>query len=134
MTWEEYYNKFYDWAVSTQVRNLSCLTTLGDADEVAEIVIELQVDVPAANRLLRKAIKVGMAFKCDDLIEFLNICDEGLATEAVRLSAGRLSESNMEELYGFASEDVIKEVCKLRHFRLPEDMREEVFDEDEEYR
>ena len=72
-----------------------------------------------------------MAFKVDDLIEFLNICDEALATEAVRISVDRLSESDMEELYGFTSEDLIKEVCELRHFRLPEDMREEDFDDEE---
>ena len=51
-TWEEQYEKFYDWAESTQIRNLSQLTTLGDVDEVAEIIFELQVNVPAANRLL----------------------------------------------------------------------------------
>jgi len=45
-TWEEYYEKFYDWAESAQVRNLSQLTTLGDVDEVAEIIFELQVNVP----------------------------------------------------------------------------------------
>ena len=43
-TWDEYYEKFYDWTEKTQVRNLSALTSLGDADEVAEIIIELQFD------------------------------------------------------------------------------------------
>lgn len=56
-TWDEYYEKFYDWAESTQVRNLSGLTSLGTADEVGEIIIKLKVNVPAANRLLRKAQK-----------------------------------------------------------------------------
>ena len=61
-TWGEYYEKFYDWAESTQVRNLSGLTSLGPADEVGEIIIELQVNVPAANRLLRKAVEAKLAF------------------------------------------------------------------------
>ena len=61
-TWDEYYEKFYDWAESTQVRNLSALTSLGTADEVGEIIIELQVNVPAANRLLRKAVDAKLAF------------------------------------------------------------------------
>lgn len=34
-TWDEYYEKFYDWAESTQVRNLSALTSIGNADEDA---------------------------------------------------------------------------------------------------
>ena len=27
MTWDEYYEKFYDWATSTQIRRLSALTS-----------------------------------------------------------------------------------------------------------
>lgn len=130
-TWEEYFEKFYDWAESTQVRNLSQLTTLGDADEVAEIIIELQVNVPVANRLLKRANEAKMAFKVDDLVEFLNICDVKLAEEAVCNSVTRLSEADMEELYGYMSEELIMDICKHRKFQLPEDMREE--DEDEEY-
>ena len=38
-TWDEYYEKFYDWAEITQVRNLSALTALGSADEVGESII-----------------------------------------------------------------------------------------------
>ena len=118
-TWEEYYEKFYDWAESTQVRNLSQLTTLGDVDEVAEIIIELQVNVPAANRLLKRANEAKMAFKVDDLVEFLNICDVKIAEEAVCNSITRLSEADMEELYGYMSEELIVDICKQRKFQLP---------------
>lgn len=69
-TWDEYYEKFYDWAESTQVRNLSGLTSLDSADEVGEIIIELQTNVPAANRLLRKAVDAKLAFSGSDLVEF----------------------------------------------------------------
>ena len=89
-TWEDYYEKFYDWAESTQAHNLSQLTTLGDVDEVAEIIFELQVNVPAANRLLKRANEAKMKFKADDLVEFLNICDMKLAEEAVCNSTMRL--------------------------------------------
>lgn len=84
-TWDEYYEKFYDWAESTQVRNLSALTSLGTADEVAdevgEIIIELQVNVPAANRLLRKAVDAKLAFSGSDLLEFACINDKALAMQ-----------------------------------------------------
>ena len=67
-TWGEYYEKFYDWAESTQVRNLSGLTSLGPADEVGEIIIELQVNVPAANRLLRKAVDAKLVYISTDYV------------------------------------------------------------------
>ena len=89
MTWADYYDRFYDWAESTQVRYLSSLSTLGPADEVGEIIIELQVNVPAANRLLRKAVEAKLAFSGSDLVEFACINDKELATAAVRNSAER---------------------------------------------
>lgn len=99
-TWEEYYEKFYDWAESTQARNLSGLTSLGSADEVGEIIIELQVNVPAANRLLHKAVEAKLAFSASDLIEILCINDKALTTAALHNSASRLSSADMEEYLG----------------------------------
>lgn len=130
-TWDEYYEKFYDWAESTQVRNLSALTSLGSADEVGEIIIELQVNVPAANRLLKKAIAAKLAFSGSDLLEFACINDKELATAAVRNSAGRLTAEDMEYLYGEIDDEVIIEICKQQNIVLPEDLREE--EEFEEY-
>ncbi len=124
-TWDEYYEKFYDWAESTQVRNLYGLTSLGSADEVAEIIIELQVNVPAANWLLRKAVEAKLAFSGSDLVEFACINDKELATAAVRNSAERLTAEDMEYLYGEIDDRVIVEICKQRNLLLPEDLREE---------
>lgn len=131
-TWDEYYEKFYDWAESTQVRNLSGLTSLGSADEVGEIIIELQVNVPAANRLLRKAVEAKLAFSASDILEFLCTNDKILATTALYNSVSRLSSTDMEDLYGFADDDDIIKICKERNLTLPEDLREEEEYEDEE--
>ncbi len=130
-TWDEYYEKFYDWAESTQVRNLS-VDFSGTADEVGEIIIELQVNVPAANRLLRKAVEAKLAFSGSDLVEFACINDKALAIAAVRNSAERLTAEDMEYLYGEIDDEVIIEICKQRNILLPEDLREEEEYEDEE--
>ena len=50
MTWDEYYEKFYDWATSTQIRRLSALTSYGSPAEVTEVAMEL-CDEKAASRL-----------------------------------------------------------------------------------
>ena len=135
-TWDEYYEKFYDWGESTRVCNLSALTSLGTADEVAvmikefipvasEIIIELQVDIPAANCLLQKAVEAKLAFSGSDLVEFVCINDKELATAAVRNSAERLTADDMEYLYGEIDDEVIVEICKQRNILLPEYLREE---------
>lgn len=90
-TWHESYEKFYDWAQSTRIRNLSALTSLGPADEVGEIIIELQENIPAANHLLKKAVEAKLAFCADDLMKFLYANDKALAAAAVYYSASRLT-------------------------------------------
>lgn len=125
-TWDEYYEKFYDWAESTQIRNLSALTSLGDADEVAEVIIELQGNVSASNRLLKKAVAAKLAFSASDLIEFLcGVNDTTLATAALYNSASRLTAEDMEDLYGEVDDEVIIEICTQRKLALPEALREE---------
>jgi len=61
-TWDEYYDKFFDWAESTRIKNLSYLDSLGDSDEVTEVIIELKENRNAANRLLRRAIDEKFKF------------------------------------------------------------------------
>lgn len=124
-TWDEYYEKFYDWAESTQVRNLSALTSLGSAEEVAEIIVELQVNKSASNRLLSKAVDAKLQFSSDNLLDFLYYNDEKLAVTAVYNSADRLTAEDMENLYGVLDDDIIIEICDEYNIALPEDLREE---------
>ncbi len=125
MTWDEYYEKFYDWPESTQVRKLSALTSLGTADEVGEIIFALPDHAPAADCLLRKAVEAKLEFSVDDLIWFLNYNDKALATEAVYNSANRLTAEDMEELYGEVDDAVIINICSKRNLPLPELLTEE---------
>ena len=37
MTWEEYYENYYDWAESTAIKKLSSVDMLGNTDEVTEL-------------------------------------------------------------------------------------------------
>lgn len=92
------------------------------------------MNVSAANRLLKRANEAKMKFKTDDLVEFLNICDVKLAEEAVCNSIQRLCEADMENLYGYISDELIVDICRQRKFQLPEDMREEdEYEEDDDY-
>ena len=72
MTWDEYYEKFYDWATSTQIRRLSALTSYGSPAEVTEVAMEL-CDEKAASRLINRALDAGVTFQVEN-IEDLNCC------------------------------------------------------------
>ncbi len=61
MIWAGYYDKFYDWSESTQVKKLSSVGSLGRADEVTEVMIELAYNhEDVVNRIARKTIFTGV--------------------------------------------------------------------------
>lgn len=55
MDWDSYYEKFYEWATSTQIKKMSSLTSFGVSVEVAEVAQEY-MDEKAASRLIKKAV------------------------------------------------------------------------------
>ena len=54
MDWDSYYEKFYEWATSTQIKKMSSLTSFGASAEISEVAQEY-MDEKAASRLIKKA-------------------------------------------------------------------------------
>ena len=128
-TWDEYYEKFYDWAESTRVKNLAYLESVGDADEVVEVLIELEENKNAATRLLRKAVEEKIVFTGDALSNlFLWDFDEKLVMEAMRNSAANFTTEDIEALYASVDEEILLEICKKWKIPVPKELQE--FDED----
>ena len=68
MTWEEYYEKIWEWKPSTMVKYMSKLSDFGPSEEVMEAIIEISFgDTKGATRMLKKAIDAG--------VKFLMICE-----------------------------------------------------------
>jgi hypothetical protein len=129
-TWDEYYEKFFDWAESTRARNLYGLVSLGDPEEVGEVIMELHDNGLASDRLLRMAVEAKLVFSEYYLSEFSEKNDVSLVRAAVLNSAESLTSDDMESLYGVIDVDLIEEICKRRGIPLPEDMREYCEDDD----
>lgn len=75
LTWDEYCDKFYDRANSTQISRISKLTSFGSADELCEVAIELS-DEAAAMRLIKKALTAGVVFTADQIICLIDALNE----------------------------------------------------------
>lgn len=80
----------------------------------------LQVNVSAANRLLRKAVDETLEVSAYYLIEFLCINDKTLATDTLYDSVRRLTSEDIKDLHGIADDDVIIDICLKRNLLLPE--------------
>lgn len=104
-TWDEYYEKFYDWATSTQIKHISDLTSYGSADEITECALEY-CDEKAASRLVNKALDAGVVFSTSNLEE-LSMCvtDETMNRLADNLQ-GNFTDAELEELAGSIDNDI----------------------------
>lgn len=120
-TWAEYYDKYWQWAESTAIRNLSQLTSLGPADQVAEVISYFSNHPSAANRLLARAVDEKIAFSGSDLADFAldDDLDKKMVGEAALLSADQISFENLNDLYGELDDKYIVEICKKTQLPPP---------------
>lgn len=132
ISWNRFYNAFYDWKAEYAKARLQALMDFGSDDEVLEVVQELfWNDEYEASRFITKALDAGVRFRDENLVELAGLCDEDTVRQAVLLSKLLLREESLEELYGNVSDDIIIQIAEEQNLKLPEDLREEQ-DEDEE--
>ena len=121
MTWEEFYDNYYDWAESTAIKKLSSVDKLGNADEVAEIVSDLffhHKDV--CNRIARKAIEQKLVFSWNNLQDTEGCIDDDLQKQLLMQSYSSFSKEDLEDMAGYYDDDMIDQLYKLKGMPLPE--------------
>jgi hypothetical protein len=107
MEWDEYYEKFYDWANSTQISRISKLTSYGSADEICEVAIEL-CDEVAATRLIKRAVAAGVIFSADQIVELMDVLNEDGMNCVIAASTCTFTREQLDDLCCAVSEDVLE--------------------------
>ena len=126
MNWETYYEKFYDWAESTQIRKLSELSDFGPPEEIVE-VIEGLMNEKAASRLARKAVEAGVQFSTEQLEELTSCCDTLTMNQLLLAAKQPFDRETLEdEFYGAVDDAVLAQVAARNRVKLF------AYDEDEE--
>ncbi|MCR5755572.1 MAG: hypothetical protein K6G30_12275 [Acetatifactor sp.] len=130
MTWDEYYEKINDWAVSTAVNKISSLEDMGTADEIVEALVIIGFeDVKGATRLLNRALQHGIKFSGENLAEIADYCTEESFKKALAQSADALTVQDLEDLYGCVSDELIIDLSKRYKIDAPEDIADEYEEE-----
>ena len=121
MTWEEYYDRFYDWAESTRISKLSSVDVLGPAEEVTEIMLEFAFShEDIVNRIARKAIEQKVIFSAENIMDLTNCMDSGLQGQMALQSVSAFSEQDIQKFEGCLDDDVIIKLYRTRGFKVPE--------------
>ena len=77
MTWDDYYERFFDLSLSTQKSYSYKLTSYGDAEEVFEVLSEFAFyDKQFATRFASKAVDSGVHFSPDHVLEMALLVDK----------------------------------------------------------
>ena len=117
MKWEDYYNRFWDWAESTQISRISTLTDFTSSAEVAEIANEF-FDEKNSTRLVKRAMQNGIRFTPAEIIELGGCVAEDVFNEAIRSRRGQFTAEQYEELEGLCfDEDLLEAVAKAGGIR-----------------
>lgn len=111
MTWEDFYDKFYEWADSTQVSRISQLTTFGSHEQVAEIV-EAYFDEKAASRLAKKAMAAGVRFTPAEIVEMQGSVTKECMNQLVTTAIGDFTEEQVDELAFSMDDDIYVDLEK----------------------
>lgn len=121
VTWEEYYDKFYDWAEGTQIKKLSSVNALGPADEVAEVMMELAFNhEDIVNRITRRAIDQKLIFSANNLLDISINIDPELFNQLVVQSVSAFSKDDLVMLEGCLDDDVLVQIYRNKGLKVPD--------------
>lgn len=130
MTWDDYYEKINDWAVSTAVNKILSLEDMGAPDEITDALnIIAFEDENGATRLLNRAVQYGVKFSGENLAEIVGLCAEESFKKALYQSADAFTAQDLEDLYCCVDDEIIVELAKRYKISAPADIADEYEEE-----
>lgn len=132
MTWEDFYDRFYDLAPSTQKKYAYQLSSFGPADEVFEIAGQLSFDGEKfASRFLHKAMDAGVRFTPEQVLEHAIFPEKPLITRMAETASGAFDKEQLEELHLSVDTAAFERISQKLHINIFENDTPEEFEEEE---
>ena len=128
MSWEQYYDGFYEWSSGTQIRYLARLDGYGSGAQTAEIAAELAEagdgGPAAAKRLIMRAVENGVRFTAEEVIEMAGAdIEEDTLKYALATVREPLTGGQIVTFSDYFDDDVLEKLIKDKRGGLtPEEM------------
>lgn len=109
MTWQQYYDQFYDWADSTQVSRISSISDFSGAktEEIIEAALSFADEGPAT-RLIKRALEGGVRFSAEDVLEVLAWVREDFRADFAEKAVTPFAEEDMDALRTLLPEKTVR--------------------------
>lgn len=125
LTWEEYYDGFYDWAPSPQKSYAYRLSDYGPVDEVWEIAEELDfVDSAFAAKFLEKAFSAGVWFTPEQVLGMVAMVDQFLLSKMAEQTTVPFNREQLEEIYLMIDDSSFKKISRRSRIDVFDDLKE----------
>ena len=120
MDWETYYDRFYDWEESTQLRHLASLTDFGPTSEICELA-SFFMEESSANRLIKEALAAGVRFSAEEVLELDGVVSMSLMPQLIKNTSHPLTAEQLDEFVFWLSPEEVRALAKKYNIRLDED-------------
>lgn len=133
MTWDEYYERFFNLSASTQKSYSYRLSNFGPAEEVYDILHEfIWNDKKFAATFLTKALGAGVRFTPEHVIDLIGFFDGPLISRMAENTSIPFTREELEDVYSLIDEDTFNRISRKQHIDIfSDDGDEEPIEEDE---
>lgn len=119
MTWDDYYERFYDLSLSTQKSYSYKLTSYGDAEEVFEVLsVFAFYDKQFATRFASKAVDAGVHFSPDHVLEMALLVDKPVLSRMAETVVPAFDAEQLEEIYMLIDDASFARISKRQNIDI----------------
>lgn len=139
MTWDDFYDRFYDLSLSTQKSYAYKLTNYGDAEEVFEVLSEFAFhDKKFATRFASRAVEGGVHFSPDQVLEMTMLVDKPVLGRMAETAVPAFDREQLEEIYMLIDDASFARISKQQNIDIfadeePDEMLSDPEPEDDVY-
>lgn len=113
LTWDEYYEKFYDLSPSTQKSYSYRLSDFGSADEVFEVIQEFAFDDEKfASKFTEKALNAGVHFTPEQVLEMTMLIEKSVLSKMAETAVPNFNKDELGEIYMLIDDESFKRISK----------------------
>lgn len=111
MSWELFFEHFYDWTMSTRRSNAIAQKQFGSAQEVVDIAVEL-LDEESATKLINNAYATGVRFSAEEILQLDGVVSGSIIAKLVMNATDTLTADDLDDLSYLMSDAEIEKVAK----------------------
>ncbi len=133
MTWEHFFERFFDLSQSTQKSYSYKLTDYGPADEVFEVLSEFAFcDKKLANRFASKALDYGVRFTPEHTLDMATLIDKSVLSRMAETAVPAFDRNQLDEIYTLIDDDAFERISREQNIDIFADEELDEYEPEEE--